>query len=52
MFIFRLSLHRITDVTMFLTMFLTFVSILMNVSRDYYTANVSAYIKQALKIIL
>ncbi len=48
MFIFRLSLHRMTDVTMFLT----FVSILMNVSRDYYTAKVSAYIKQALKIIL
>lgn len=48
MFIFRLSLHRMTDVTMFLT----FVSILMNVSRDYYTADVSAYIKQALKIIL
>lgn len=48
MFIFRLSQHRMTDVTMFLT----FVSILMNVSRDYYTANVSAYIKQALKIIL
>lgn len=48
MFIFRLSLHRMTDVTMFLT----FVSILMNMSRDYYTANVSAYIKQALKIIL
>lgn len=48
MFIFRLSLHRMTDVAMFLT----FVSILMNVSRDYYTANVSAYIKQALKIIL
>lgn len=48
MFIFRLSLHRMTDVTMFLT----FASILMNVSRDYYTANVSAYIKQALKIIL
>lgn len=48
MFIFRLLPHRMTDVTMFSTI----ISILMDVSRDYSTADVSAYIKQVLKIIL